>query len=309
MSETSSTSNSLVVKKIAGGTQWQGADIYVSAPKKTIVDFNEWNVRDAYIERSQSSVHKLPLDTNMAGRNSKERAAEFNLLRKRKPKLKRVLNHIIISAADFVRELTDTEWKLIGRKFIEYSKYINCDYITERHWDTKHQHIHLLISRITRNGQVVSDSHDYIRHSSAIERITSEFGLLPTESIEASYLQNYSNSTSSTVHRAKRRSDRRKTPDPVIDINAVKNAIRNSCSKSELSLFLFKLNIEIEFSTSGISGLSNGWKLRNIGAEEWVKGSSLSRDMSWPKVNSLLIKNRLQYVDQTEYVEPLTPRP
>lgn len=293
MSDNSEIGNALIVKKVAGGTSWSNTDSYVCDLKKTVVFTDEWSNREAYVARHNVLGHK-PLDTNMAGRNSNERSLEFNSLRKRKPKLKRVLNHIIISAASFVRDLTDADWKLIGRKFLEYSGYFNCDYLIERHRNTKHQHIHLLISRITRDGRVISDSHDYSRHSAAIEKISDEFNLFQTESIVPEDFQTYSYSETAPIYRAIRRASRRKTVNPLVNIELVKRAVRNSHTQNELSALLTEFNIQVEFSTRGITGPVSGWKLRNIGADEWIKGSSLARDLSWPKVSSIMIKNRLE---------------
>jgi hypothetical protein len=53
-------------------------------------------------------------------------------------------------------------------------------YLIARHHDTKHEHIHIIASRIRMDGSVVSDSWDYRRSEVIVRQLEKEFNLEPT---------------------------------------------------------------------------------------------------------------------------------
>jgi hypothetical protein len=134
------------------------------------------------------------IDTNMGGETPRQLAAEFAAARRHRPNLKRACGHIIISIphreADHSRgeyhEHLDSDqyvelahrW-LFGMEFL--GEELSCSqYLIARHHDTKHEHIHIIASRIRMDGSVVSDSWDYRRSEVIVRQLEKEFNLEPT---------------------------------------------------------------------------------------------------------------------------------
>ncbi len=125
------------------------------------------------------------LDTNMAGENPRELAAEFGEIRKLRPNLGKAVLHVSLSAS-LGESLTDTQWREIGKRYIDGMGLENNQYIITRHTDTEHEHIHLLANRIRFDGGVTSDSLDYARQEALMRGIERDYGLVRVApSIEA----------------------------------------------------------------------------------------------------------------------------
>lgn len=116
------------------------------------------------------------LDTNMAGKNPHQLAAEFGEIRKLKPNLGKAVLHVSLSAA-FGEKLTDAQWREIGQHYLKGMGLDNNQYVMTRHMDTEHEHIHLVVNRIEFDGNVTSDSQDYKRQDALMRQIEKQFGL------------------------------------------------------------------------------------------------------------------------------------
>lgn len=120
------------------------------------------------------------LDTNMAGKNPRELAAEFGKIRKLKPNLGKAVLHVSLSAAPG-EKLTDAQWRDIGQHYLTGMGLNNNQYVITRHMDTEHEHIHLVVNRIEFDGKVTSDSQDYKRQDALMRQIEKQFNLVPVE--------------------------------------------------------------------------------------------------------------------------------
>ena len=116
------------------------------------------------------------LASNMAGRNPRELAAEFGAVRRLRPNLGKAVLHVSLSAA-LGETLTDAQWQQIAQRYLRGMGLTNNQFIATRHTDTEHEHIHLLVNRITLAGQVVSDGRDYVRQEVIMREIEQAFGL------------------------------------------------------------------------------------------------------------------------------------
>ncbi|CQR34451.1 DNA topoisomerase (fragment) [Thiomonas arsenitoxydans] len=116
------------------------------------------------------------LASNMAGRTPRELAAEFGAVRRLRPNLGKAVLHVSLSAA-VGEKLTDAQWQQIAQHYLRGMGLTNNPFIVTRHTDTEHEHIHLLVSRITLSGKVVSDGRDYARQEVLMREIERAFGL------------------------------------------------------------------------------------------------------------------------------------
>ena len=126
------------------------------------------------------------IDSNMAGQNPRELAAEFGEIRKLRPGLGRAVLHVSLSAS-IGETLTDQQWREIGQRYLRDMGITDNQYIITRHTDTKHEHIHILANRITHGGEVVCDAHDWRRQEAIMRKIERDYGLrqvTPSEDTE-----------------------------------------------------------------------------------------------------------------------------
>lgn len=120
------------------------------------------------------------LDTNMAGKNPRQLAAEFGKIRKLKPNLGKAVLHVSLSAA-LGEKLTDAQWRDIGHHYLKGMGLDNNQFVMTRHMDTEHEHIHLVVNRIQLDGKVTSDSQDFKRQDTLMRQIEKQFNLVQVE--------------------------------------------------------------------------------------------------------------------------------
>jgi hypothetical protein len=118
---------------------------------------------------------------NMAGMTARELAREFGQLRKLRPTLGRAVAHYSLSLPPDDRHPDDVEWEAIGERFLREMNFLDCPFVIFRHCEneTEHPHIHILCSRITFSGDVISDQNDFRRAEAVLRRIEVEHGFRP----------------------------------------------------------------------------------------------------------------------------------
>ncbi len=82
----------------------------------------------------------------------------------------------------------------------------------------------------------------------------------------------------------RRRAERLGTLPPNIDAARVGLALADARDRNHLTKLLIDEGIEAEFDRRGQTQSVYGWRLRRLGSQEWLKASTLSRDLSWPKI-------------------------
>jgi hypothetical protein len=116
------------------------------------------------------------IETNMAGINPREFAAEFGAVRRLRPNLGKAVMHVSLAASPG-EKLTDGDWREIGKRYLKHMGFNDNQYIITRHTDTDHEHIHILANRITHAGGVVSDAHDWKRQETIMRNFEKDYGL------------------------------------------------------------------------------------------------------------------------------------
>jgi len=134
------------------------------------------------------------IDTNMGGETPRILAAEFAAARRLRPNLKRACGHIIISIphrdadhsrGEYHEHLDSDQYVELAHRWLKGMEFLgeelSCSqYLIARHHDTRHEHIHIIASRIRMDGSVVSDSWDYRRSEVIVRQLEKEFNLEPT---------------------------------------------------------------------------------------------------------------------------------
>jgi hypothetical protein len=120
--------------------------------------------------------------SNMAGKTPRELASEWGVFRRLRPKLGKAVCHVSLSLSPEDGTLNDAAWSDIAQRFMNELGFAECPYVAIRHDDTEHAHIHLLASRVDRNGDVVSDKHDFARAEKILRRIEADYKLRRVQS-------------------------------------------------------------------------------------------------------------------------------
>jgi len=221
---------------------------------------------------------------NMVGETPKELASEFSVSRALRPKLKHVVYHSSLSLPHD-EHLSTSKWKEAADMYVQKMGFSGSQYVVVKHNDTKHDHIHIVASRVRLNGTVVSDSQDYKRSEKVVRGLEKSYGLTPTLSsheVEKKAL------TKGELHKVLRE----QKPSIKMQLQTIiDSATEDRPDANVFAKRLAKQGITVipnQSKTGHISGISfeiNGEKM---------KGSDLGRSYSW----SNLTKRKLNYEER-----------
>lgn len=117
------------------------------------------------------------LATNFAGSDVRSWSREFAEFRKLKPNLSRAVTHISLNLSPGDRQVSDEEFVEIAKQFRAGLGYTDdCPFLLVRHADRAHQHVHLMLSRISLSG-VVPETNDFRKAEKLAVALRKEFRL------------------------------------------------------------------------------------------------------------------------------------
>ncbi len=259
------------------------------------------------VGREEAGRSVAPFVTNMAGRNPRELASEIATLRRQRPGLKKAVSHLVLSHDPNQRKLTVEEWKEAVQIALREHGADEAAHAAWRHSDTDHDHVHIFFCRILPSGDVVSDSHNYRKNEAAARLIERTFMLnapAPTPAEDRP-------GDRQALDSASRRAERRGTPPPSkIDVKSIRAALAEARDREHFLQRLAEMGIEAEFDRRGVAREIYGWRLRRIGAAEWLKASTVAKDLSWPKIAHRFAESEtLAPVTQTPAAEEVPAAP
>jgi hypothetical protein len=120
------------------------------------------------------------LDTNFTSLDAKQIGREIDLLRQLRPSLNRYVYHTSLNFAK-EDELDNDQLLSIALQYLEANGFTNNQYMIFRHHDADHMHLHLLVNRITFDGDVVSDSNNYKKSEAVLRQLERQYNLKPVE--------------------------------------------------------------------------------------------------------------------------------
>ena len=84
--------------------------------------------------------------------------------------------HVSLNAAPG-EKLSDDQWRAVAHAYLEKMGWGEHDHAVIRHTDTQHDHVHLVIDRVGRDGQIADLHKDFERQERALDGIERDFGL------------------------------------------------------------------------------------------------------------------------------------
>lgn len=124
------------------------------------------------LNHKDSSKRAELLESNFASLDIDLIKKEIELVRRKRPMLG---NYVYHTSLNFLQEETgklDNDKLLsIASDYLQGMGFTDNQYMIFRHHDAEHPHIHLLVNRITFNGDVVSDSNNFKRSEALLRKL------------------------------------------------------------------------------------------------------------------------------------------
>lgn len=87
--------------------------------------------------------------------------------------------HVSLAAAPGER-LSDDQWRAVAEEYLQRMGWGEHDHAIVRHTDTSHDHVHIIIARVGRDGQTADLHNDFPRQERALDSIERDFSLTRT---------------------------------------------------------------------------------------------------------------------------------
>jgi len=239
----------------------------------------------AYQERKIQKGVGERIGGNLFGSNAREMAIEFGLTQSLRPNLKNVVFNASLNLAPG-ENASNEDFLKMAEVYLQEMGFTNNQHVIFRHYDRDHNHIHLIISRITMDGQVVSDKNDYARSEKAMRLIEKQFGLTPVIDSKQAKAKQLSKGQIEVF---------RKTGQAPVQVqlqHIINEAIED---KPNLINFVHRLgcngvNVHIHHNKDDVFGIS--YELDGV----CFKGSSLGKGFTWNK-----LKNQIDYEHERDF--------
>ena len=211
--------------------------------------------------------------------NNCEIADSFNCQCLLNPKIKQPVGHIALSFKPEDKPVLSNEFMAkIAMEYMDLMGIRNTQFILVRHHHTDNPHCHLVYNRIGYDGKVISSQGDYKRNEIATKRLKDKYGL--------TYAEDKGKTNVAKLHDSERIK---------YEIHhAVKQALKRARTWKELVVGLALQGIKLEF-------VGRGGKMKTAGDIQGIrftkdgltfKGSQISREFSFAKLNAILGGNR-----------------
>ena len=107
---------------------------------------------------------------------------QFEATGRIRPEIGKPVVHFSLSLPSDDGKLDSGKWLDIAEDFMRGMKFPeDTAWVAVRHSDTAHDHIHIVVSRISLSGKVWDDSHDFLRGMTVTSRLEKEYGLVRTD--------------------------------------------------------------------------------------------------------------------------------
>ncbi|MGK7874475.1 MAG: relaxase/mobilization nuclease domain-containing protein [Xenococcaceae cyanobacterium] len=218
------------------------------------------------------------IGSNMVAKEPDSLAAEFRVSSNLRRKVSKCVYHASLSVSG-VEKLSDRKWVQIARSYLKGMKFDENQYAIYRHTDTKHDHIHIIASRIRIiDGSAVSDSWQHKRAEVLVRQLEQQFGLFPTQ---CSWEKSKKSPTTGEIRRQRRTGEVNKRSQLQ---RLIEQSLKDHPSLEEFTHRLTAKGVSVRLRKSKdgkIEGIS--YKLDGVA----FQGRQLGKDYSWTSLESL----------------------
>lgn len=152
-------------------------DLSVSQPEK----FEDLVQSSGHYQIAMESKQAERIGGNIPQFDSSRKALKFfNQIASQNTRAKHQCLHAKISF-DPEDQIDQRSLQKIGDKVMGELGYVDCPYVTFQHFDEPHPHIHIVASRIDKNGRTVSDSFDGLKCKVLERELEAQYGLVSSQ--------------------------------------------------------------------------------------------------------------------------------
>lgn len=213
---------------------------------------------------------------------------------RRRPDVRRPVWHASLRTAPEDPNLEDATWALIAEDFVSAMGMAEAEWVAVRHGA---DHIHVALVRVTADGVVLRDSHDFRRGMRVAREIERSHGLA-----DASDPRRRVGPRARVTKGERQRAERLGLPASERErlATSVRDAAAIADSADDLARLLAEQGVEASLSVA-TTGRVAGAKFRfaaaadrdpgRDGSDGWWRGSSLHRDLGWKRLQGCLYAN------------------
>ena len=226
------------------------------------------------LKYNQNKVDKgeaIVLDSNLSSESVVKQTKEFNIVRQQKPNLSKAVYHVSLNLPyEDSNKLSDEKFSNLARDYLEGMGFDENQYITYKHFDQDHSHIHIVANRVKFSGNVVSDSQDYKRSETLIRKLEKKYNLTELVHKEESNVL-----SKGEIEKCLRTGE---SPDRLVLQSIINELLKQHLTMNEFfeKLKGKKIGVKLNKSSTGtVSGIS--FKYNEI----TYKGSKVHRNLSY----------------------------
>ncbi len=220
---------------------------------------------------------------NMVGTTARELGPQFAAGRQLNLRVKRPVWHVSLSLPPQDGRLPGEVWANIAVRYLKAMGFANNQYVAIRHWDTPHDHVHIIANRVNlATFKAVNCWQDAVRSQKILRQIEWDYRLTRVAD-SAKVGRRAPTRDECAMHARLRTQSYRKTLQAKID------AARRG--KPTVAVFLRRLNqhgvhVKVNTARNGrVSGISYRYENRT------VKGSALGKRYAWQGVAATVFYN------------------
>jgi hypothetical protein len=233
------------------------------------------------------------IGSNMVGKDPKSLSEEFRISSDLRKRVTKCVYHVSLSVSPS-EKLSERVWLKIARAYLKGMEFNENQYVIYRHTDRKHDHIHIIASRIRiTDGSVVSDSWNYRRSEKLVRFLEQQFGLAQTP---CSWENNKRAPTTGEIRRQRRTGEVNKRSQLQ---RAIDQSLKDNPSLEEFigRLTVQGVNVRLRKSTEGkIEGIA--YELDGVA----FQGRQLGKDYSWSSLKSVLTQETSYQSSQNDLI-------
>ena len=229
----------------------------------------------AYNEKKVENDQGHVLDASITHDTVVNMTKEFNMVRQLRPRLEKAVYHVSLSLPPG-ENLSDGNFTALAFDYLKGMGFDSNQYITYRHTDTQHEHIHIIANRVKYSGAVVSDSRDYKRSEKLVRKLEVKYGL---STVESPKLKKKAGITQKEIEKAIRTGQ---APIKLMLQQRIDGALLQSKNISDFIRELEKKKVCPVFNASMTTGRVTGISFDHEGVV--YKGSTLGRQYSWNNI-------------------------
>ena len=127
---------------------------------------------------TEKSGAEIILSQGVRDHDYKLMADDFETQKELRPSKSRACFHSILSFYPGEKP-SDEVMKEIARKYLAELGIVNTQYVTGKHTDKAHLHLHIVANMVNNDGKAISDSWIGLRGKKIAQRLTEEYKLIP----------------------------------------------------------------------------------------------------------------------------------